>query len=196
MSNPAKLLTEPPAGTRIDPWRVHPQPMPAGASARNRQWIQLSGSMTEALGRHLGGQPLVTPICEGPGRIAPWEARLLRTPARSAYVREVVLTVGGAHALSARTLSLLRDPAVDVLRRLANRPLAEVLFQDPDWQRWTPPIPVIEAGRGRPGRACVWGYRCRAGRTPQGGSRILVTEYFEPALLAGRPVAAGGDLRR
>ncbi|MGE0624585.1 MAG: chorismate lyase [Pseudomonadales bacterium] len=163
---------------RVDPWRVRPLPLPTGQALPYRHWIELTGSMTRELGARLGGTVQVTPSYEGPGRLAPWERRFLRARARQAYVREVTLSVAGIPVLGARTLSLLDDPAVDVLRRLSSRPLAEVLFEDRDWQRLTAPVPVIETFRGCVGRACVWGYRSRR----RSGSRILVTEYFEPAL--------------
>ncbi len=138
--------------------------------------------MTRTLGERLGETPQVTPTREGPGSLARWEARLLRTPLPRSYVREVTLSVRGRPVLGARTLSLLDDPAVEVLRRLSNRPLAEVLFQDQDWRRLTAPIPLIELEGRRIGRACVWGHRCHGRRWDRSGSRILVTEYFEPAL--------------
>jgi len=141
--------------------------------------------MTRALGAQFGETPQVTPTYEGPGRLAPWENRLLGAVTRHAYVREVTLSVRGCPVLGARTLSLPNDPVVDVLRRLSSRPLAEVLFQDRDWQRLTPPVPVIEGGRHQVGRACVWGHRCHGRRWDRSGSRILVTEYFEPVLAAG-----------
>lgn len=185
MSNTQKTPQNRSNRLRIDPWRVRPLPLPVGPAAPYRHWIELSGSMTRALGLYFGGTPAVTRIYEGSGRLAPWEARLLGTPVRRAYVREVQLAVAGELALRARTLSLQNDPAVEVLRRLSNRPLAEVLFQDRDWQRLAAPIPVIEGGRRRVGRACLWGHRCHGRRRSRAGSRILVTEYFEPVLATG-----------
>jgi chorismate-pyruvate lyase len=67
---------------------------------------------------------------------------------------------------------------VDVLRTLSNRPLAEVLFTDHRWHRISPPIPLLLAGETH-GRACLWQYGIR------NRSRILVEEFFLPALIAG-----------
>lgn len=184
MSNTQEPPQKPRRCTRIEPWRVHPLPAPVGPSAPYRSWIELPGSMTGALGAYLAGTPVVSRIYEGPGRLAAWEARLLGAPARRAYVREVRLAVSGELALSARTLSLQNDPVVEVLRRLSNRPLAEVLFQDLNWHRLTPPIPLFDLGRRRVGRACLWGHRRQGRRWNAVGSRILVTEYFEPVLAA------------
>jgi chorismate-pyruvate lyase len=188
MSNTQQPRPVRPEPARLDPWRVRPLPAPAGPAgpaAPYQRWIALPGSMTRALGAQFGETPLVTPGYEGPGRLARWESRLLGAATRHAYVREVTLSVRGHAVLSARTLSLPNDPAVNVLRRLSSRPLAEVLFQDRRWQRLTPPVPVIEGARRRIGRACVWGHRCHGRRWDRSGSRILVTEYFEPVLAEG-----------
>jgi len=79
--------------------------------------------------------------------------------------------------LQARTLSLFNDPAVDVLQKLNDRPLAEALFRDHRWHRITAPIPLLELNRRLIGRACLWQYGVR------NRSRILVEEYFLDSLI-------------
>jgi chorismate-pyruvate lyase len=139
--------------------------------------------MTREIGARLGKVPVVTPVFEGPGRFAPWESGLLEQHGSRGYIREVVLSINDARVLSARTLSTFGDPAVEVLRTLGDRPLAQVLFEDARWQRITAHIPLIELGRRRVGRACVWQYGAPgAARKMQRPSRILVEEFFEPAL--------------
>ncbi|MGD8830527.1 MAG: chorismate lyase [Pseudomonadales bacterium] len=173
---------------RADPGRLEPQsirPLPCRGLLPDavRRWVDVHGSMTRTIAEGTGASVSVTPLTQGPGQLAAWESRLLRTRQHRGYVREVVLSVAGKRVLSARTVSLLDDPAIRVIGRLGTRPLAELLFEDARWQRVSAPIPVIELARRRHGRACLWQY----GVYPPG--HILVTECFEPALLAG-PVPA------
>ena len=79
-----------------------------------RGWIELAGSMTRSIAEALGDMPVVHPRFEGPARLAPWERRLLGTKAPEGFAREVVLTVAGIPVLSARTVSRLHDPALEV----------------------------------------------------------------------------------
>jgi chorismate-pyruvate lyase len=137
--------------------------------------------MTREIGLALGTLPTVTPTHQGPSRLAPWEASLLGVPRRYSYAREITLSVSGVPVMLARTLSTYGDPAVDVLRKLNQRPLAEVLFQDHRWRRITPPIPLLERAGQRPGRASLWQYRSRNHSGNRG--RILVQEYFLEDLL-------------
>ena len=139
--------------------------------------------MTLALGEQLGTAPVVTPILEGPGRFAPWEARMLGIRRiRRGHVRQVVLAVRKQSVLTARTLCAFQDPAVDVLSRLGTRPLAQVLFEDRNWRRISAPVPVVEVGQRiagpcRVGRVCLWQYGLRQ------PSRLLVEEFFESTLV-------------
>jgi chorismate-pyruvate lyase len=162
---------------RIRPQAVRPLPISDHRTRHYERWIRLSDSMTRTIGEFLNGPVEVSVLREGPDRLAPWERRLLRPAGgRRAYAREVMLSVSGRPVLRARTLGALQDPVVDVLRSLNTRPLAERLFEDRRWQRASPAIPVIDTGRSRIGRACLWRYEDR----PPGA--LLVTEYFEPIL--------------
>ncbi len=136
--------------------------------------------MTRAIGHTLGELPAVQPGFEGPATLAPWERRLLGIRETAGYAREVVLTVGGQAVLSARTVSRLRDPALEVIRRLGTRPLAQLLFDDPRWVRGSAPIPLIELAQRRIGRTCLWRAARLNGRRAE--SRILVSEFFESGL--------------
>lgn len=172
MSNsPSSLLKS----ARIAPHSVRPLPAPASPATDYRHWIELNGSMTREIGERLG-TPAVERIFEGPTHPARWERRLLGLRTSPAFSREIELRVDGRRVLAARTLAALKDPVIDVINRLGSRPLAELLFVDPHWQRASPPIPLLEGATRRIGRACLW----RSGaRQP---SRILVCEYFEPVL--------------
>jgi chorismate-pyruvate lyase len=147
-----------------------------------RSWIELTGSMTRSIAIALGEMPIVHPQFEGPARLAPWEQRLLGTKAPAGFAREVVLSVAGIPVLSARTVSRLHDPALQVIRKLGSRPLAQLLFDDPRWVRSSAPIPLVELGQRRLGRTCLWRAENLTGRRAE--SRILVSEFFEPGLSA------------
>lgn len=135
--------------------------------------------MTAAIGNFLGQVPGVVPIREGPARGAGWERRLLDSGRRALYTREVTLRVKNQPVLLARTLTLLDDPAVKVLRRLQRKPLAEVLFQDRRWQRVFPPLALEMRNQERriPGRVSLWW------NLSMPDSRLLVEEYFLHPLL-------------
>ena len=163
---------------QIVPYSVRPLPVPNTLTAPYRPWIRLTDSMTHALGEALGALPRVTPAYEGHSRLAPWESRMLGNAGHRGYAREVVLSVAGCPVLSARTVSRLNDPALEVIRKLGDRPLAQLLFEDPAWVRNSPPVPLIEVATRRIGRACLWQTLRRPGQGRR-QSRILVTELFE-----------------
>ena len=140
--------------------------------------------MTRSIAETLGEMPAVQPVFEGPATLAPWERRLLNITRKWGYAREVVLTVGGQPVLTARTVSRLQDPALEVIRRLGTRPLAQLLFDDPRWVRGSAPIPLVELNQRRIGRTCLWQATRLDGR--RAASRILVSEFFESGL-RGQP---------
>ena len=182
MSNAPSSTSECLEAVPLDPHLVRPLPAPDPRRAPYRRWIELRESMTRAIGAHLGAEPRVHPVFEGPALLATWEQRLLGLRASPGYAREVVLTVKNRAVLSARTVGRLDDPALEVIRRLGNRPLAQLLFEDPRWARITPAIPLLELKSRRVGRACLWeGHGSIAKRRP---SRILVSEFFESGALA------------
>jgi len=187
MSNSATTRSPDVPVASIDPIRVRPLPAPASPADRLKPWIQLSGSMTRCIGDTLGEPPIVRPGLEGPTRLALWERRLLGITESRGYAREVVLTVKGEAVLSARTVSRLHDPALEVIRRLGTRPLAQLLFEDPRWVRGCAPIPLIELEQRRVGRTCLWKAARLDGRRSE--SRILVSEFFESGLVAAGPAA-------
>ncbi len=149
-----------------------------------RPWIRIAGSMTRAVASACGNAPTVVPCYEGPDRLQPFEARALGvSQRRRAYAREIALCVGSLNLVLARTVTLMQDPALPMLRGLNRTPLAEVLFVDPAWRRPGPGLALEQ--RPTPcepaltGRMCLW-------RRRRGGS-LLVQEYFLPALLQYTP---------
>jgi len=140
--------------------------------------------MTLAIAAVSSVPPVVQRCSEAPTQAAPWELKLLGSRIRRVHVREVTLLVDGTGVLAARTVTTLHDPALMMLRRLGDRPLAEVLFTDPRWRRSAAPVPLLVKPGTAPGdplygRACVWE------RTMPTGGRVLVEEYFLPALVGG-----------
>ena len=143
--------------------------------------------MTRAVARHCGSRPQVVVHRSAADRSQLWEAKLLRLEARQrVFAREISLQIDGRSVLDARSVTTAGGAIEARLRGLGNKPLAELLFEDPLWQRLTGPLPL--AGRNQqspPGRVCVWRYR---GRQP---GTLLVAEYFLPELLA-RPRTRSG----
>ena len=155
MSNAPKMSHCSAAWRRINPHRVRILPAPDRRKSAYAHWLGLESSMTRELAWRFGAMPDVVPTFEGAGRLALWESALLGTPARRGYVREVRLKVREMPVLAARTVSGFANPAVDVLRRLSNRSLAEVLFHDARWQRVPPTGPLLDPESQRVGRACI-----------------------------------------
>ena len=148
-----------------------------------RPWLALRGSMTRQLEDTFNEAPRVVVRYEGPRAPEPWERRLLRTPARALYAREVTLCVADKAVLHARTLASLRHPAVGTLKGLQRQPLAQLLFQDPRWRRIGAAVPLRApiAGSVRYGRACLWHFG------PRQRELLLVEEFFADVLNEHRP---------
>ena len=152
---------------------------------RYQPWIELPDALTAAIRRIHGHRVGVAPLYEGSARAAAWEAVLLggrrgENPCRRVYCREVALTLPGCTVVLARSLTNINDPGVAALRALQRRPLAELLFHDPLWQRPAPPTAL--RWHSEPGvivgRASLWH---RSGRRR---GTLLVEEYFLDALFA------------
>lgn len=181
MSNAVSIASRGTFAIRFDPYQVRPLPSPNPATKPYVPWIRLSESMTRAIGQTLGEMPRVSPGFEGPDRLAPWESNLLGLSGSRGYAREVMLSVRDRPVLAARTVSRLDDPALELIRKLGERPLAQLLFEDRDWRRASAPFALIELGYRRIGRTCLW--RRVQGRGRGNSSLILVTEFFEPGQL-------------
>lgn len=169
-------------GRKIRQARVSPRYLIPGAL---RGWIDLPGSMTREIARVSCSPPAVSLRFEGPGSPAPWEAQLLQlNQRRRVWIREISLDIADKAVLMARSVTCISSPVAPMLRGLGHKPLAELLFADPRWQRLQPPLPVcsnslpLQPAGTLPGRTTVWEY---AGKR---SSRLLVSEFFLPALIA------------
>jgi len=159
------------------------QPFALNDTETYQDWVSVPDSMTRAIADTLGRQPEVTIRLEGPSRPNVLERRLLALGTGSrVQTREISLSVAGQSVLIARSITPMKSAVVPQLKGLGRKPLAELLFQDPRWQRQRRPLAIHCANTALPGRACVWEYQGRR------RGRLLVEEYFLPVLLARSPV--------
>jgi chorismate lyase len=114
-------------------WRVTPRP---GCSAAQKDWLTRGGSLTAHLARLGPVTVRVTREIVG----VPWgdeHAALACAPRTPVWVREVVLAVDGVPFVAAHSLApLAASKGVwQAMRRLRTRPLAELLYSDPQVTR-------------------------------------------------------------
>lgn len=147
--------------------------------------------MTQKLEEVFAGPVVVTILCQRPGRLLPDETGLLGGKCRRPLVREVLLPVGGAPVLAARTV-MPRATAAGLnasLLVMGTRPLGAALFRNgrARWRRREQAL--LRAGSAlwdrlglqawAEGRHGLWGRRTvylLAGRP------LLVNEVFLPAV--------------
>ena len=149
------------------------QPTAGETCSRLRPWSELTESMTAAVAHHCGGQARVRLLKEGIGAINTWEQHQLKAVG-DVYIRHIELSVAGTPRLIARSLTATNSPVVALMQGLGERPLAELLFTDPLWQRATRTI-HLQAPTDLPGRAVLWCHQKHQ-------QRLLVEEFFLPAL--------------
>lgn len=170
---------------------------PLPSARRLRAWLQIDGSLSARIDA-AGGPLAVRVLRQGPVRLDPAEARLLRcAPGAAAHGREVVLVAGDRPVVFARSVlqSVHARGAWQAIRGLGTRSLADLLFGTPrlrrsDFEfarfapgsRWSAAVHRRwQAATGAPwGRREVWA-RCSVFR--RRGAPLLVTECFAPAIL-------------
>lgn len=114
-------------------WRQQASPL---LSPTQKQWLTRSGALTEGL-RSLGALKLEV-IDERSQQPAVDEALGLKmSPTKAAWIREVVMSIDGVPCILARSLTDLRASTGiwRGLRQLGNRPLADMLYNDPRVRR-------------------------------------------------------------
>ena len=149
------------------------QPTAQEPDANLRPWSELTESMTAAVAHHCRGQANVRLLEEGIGSVNSWEQDEL-CAAGDIYIRHIELSVAEVPRLIARSMVAADSPVVALMQGLGERPLAELLFTDPLWQRATRTI-HLQAPTDLPGRAVLW---CHQAHQHQ----LLVEEFFLPAL--------------
>ena len=150
-----------------------------------RRWLLDRGSLTRHLQRQSCGHFAVQVLSQGWQRPTGDEARLLQRPLREqAIIREVLLRCFGQPWVFARSVipASSLDGRLRQLRYLSNRPLGQLLFNDPQMER--DPFQLALIGpRSRYLHSAVavtgsvWG---RRSRFVIAGKPLLVAEVFLP----------------
>lgn len=175
---PSRTLSRQPLSVRWRSYRRHPS---LQLPRRWRGWLLDSGSLTARLVALSAGDFRVEVVAQGWGRPNLSEARALRIdPRLRVLVREVRLIGHGQAWVHARSLipsTTLTGPHRK-LAHLGNRPLGEVLFQDPSMERSpieTALVPLYRDNQRAWARRSVFRLD---------GKPLLVSEVFLPQLLA------------
>lgn len=137
-------------------------------------WLRLTTSLTAKLAAQFGSAPGLVLLGEGLESGQYWEREALITE-NSIYARHIALTVNEEPVVLARTVTL-PGAGMDALTELRRRPLAELLFEDPEWQRGTA-VQYLHLEDGSPGRGCHW-------RNDKLQAGLIVQEFFLPRLCA------------
>ena len=161
-----------------------------------QSWLFEPGSLTRRLRELCGGRFRVRLLRQDWDRPYADESRALGSTCRHrAVVREVLLQWEEQPLVAARSVipvMTLRN-AHRGLIRLGERPLGEILFADPRLRRqhlelaeiepaiWCREIPILPPPANR-----IWG---RRSLYTLGPGRLLVAEFFLPALFALTPVS-------
>ncbi|MCK9386848.1 MAG: chorismate lyase [Sulfuritalea sp.] len=158
--------------------------VPAAEPGVARDWLRATGSLTARLQQ--SGPTTVQLLRQGLYQPQRDERRVLRlAPGRLAPVREVVLRVQGRVAVYAHTV--VNRAALKLLRRAGRRPLATVLFADPQVKAGPLYYRQLDARHPLHRAAALWcegavPHRLAARRAlfTRGAARLLVTEVFLP----------------
>lgn len=152
-------------------------------------WLMDQGSLTARLQAHSDGQFAVTLLRQGWGPARTSELRLLDCrPGEKILVREVILCGRGQPWVFARSLVPYTSLTgrLKALRKLDNRPLGALLFQDPGMTRDPLALASIEpkhqyVDAGYQPDQPLWG---RRSLFYLDGQPLMVSEVFLPAFLA------------
>ena len=135
---------------------------PASSDSQQKYWLHRAGALTAGL-RQLGHVDLRV-VAEHPDTLTPAEAWMLQRPEASPiWVREIVMAIDGTDCVFARSFTPL--PASlglwQGMRKLQTRPLADMLYNDPDITRsrfytcrLTPTEPIYDSALQAFGTAC------------------------------------------
>ena len=102
----------------------------------------------------------------------PWERELLLTK-QDVFARHIALTIEEEPIVLARSVTTL-GRGMDALTKLNTRPLAELLFEEPQWKRQSGTRYLALQG-GTQGRGCIW-------RNHDSGIVLIVQEFFLDSL--------------
>ncbi len=181
-------------------WRVVPRP---GLDAAAKDWLTRGGSLTA----HLAALGDVTVRVTREAVAAPWgdePAALGVAPRTACWVREVVLSIDGEPCVAAHSLTPLGASrgVWQATRRLRTRPLAELLYRDPQVGRSALASRRVIAGdplfalaaRALPKRAALpHAFLARRSVFERRHAPLMVTECMLPALWRRVAEAAAAD---
>ncbi|MBU9224730.1 chorismate--pyruvate lyase family protein [Burkholderia multivorans] len=178
-------------------WRDTPRP---GCTPDQRDWLTRGGSLTAHLARL--GRVSVRVTREAVDR--PWfdeHAALASAPRAPMWVREVILSVDGTPYVAAHSIApLAASKGVwQAMRRLRTRPLAELLYSDPQVERSALVSRRVIAGHplyalashALGGARAPHAFVARRSVFQRHGAPLMVTECMLPALW--RHLDAHGD---
>ncbi|WP_323121719.1 chorismate--pyruvate lyase family protein [Burkholderia alba] len=179
-------------------WRDTPRP---GCSVAQKDWLTRGGSLTAHLARLGAVAVRVTREIVA----VPWSdehTALARHPRTPVWVREVVLAVDGTPFVAAHSIApLAASKGVwQAMRRLRTRPLAELLYRDPQVTRSAlvsrrviagHPLFALAAHALTDGRPAPHAFVARRSVFERHGEPLMVTECMLPALW--RHLDAHGD---
>lgn len=131
-------------------------------------WLQLTTSLTKALAHEFAADPGLIVLGEGVEQGHDWERESLGA-SDQIYARHIALTIDQEPVVLARSVTI-PGVGMEALTNLRNRPLAELLFEDPQWRR-NPAKLLLRLGDGSPGRGCFW-------QNQQLGAMLVVQEFF------------------
>ncbi|MCZ2894849.1 chorismate lyase [Burkholderia thailandensis] len=181
-------------------WRETPRP---GASGVQKDWLTRGGSLTAHLARlgrvtvRVTRETVATPWADERGALA-------CAPRAPVWVREVVLAVDGTPFVAAHSIApLAASKGVwQAMRRLRTRPLAELLYSDPEVTRSAlvsrrviagHPLFALASHALSPGHATPHAFAARRSVFERRGTPLMVTECMLPALW--RHLDAHGERR-
>ena len=137
-------------------------------------WLRLTTSLTQKLQHIFATKPGLSLLGEGLEHGNTWERQLLSAQ-QNVYARHIALTIGGTPVVLARSVTT-QGSGMGALTSLKTRPLAEILFEDSQWER-SPCMQYLAMDGSVPGRGCLWHNRAV-------DAGLIVQEFFLHALLA------------
>ena len=142
------------------------------ASEDLKTWLHLTTSVTKKLQQTFHTKPGLRLLGERLERGNPWERELLLAE-QDVFARHIALTIEEEPIVLARSVTT-RGRGMDALTKLNTRPLAELLFAEPQWKRQSGTRYLALQG-GAQGRGCVWHNR-------DSDSVLIVQEFFLDSL--------------
>ncbi|MEC8144320.1 MAG: chorismate lyase [Pseudomonadota bacterium] len=137
-----------------------------------KTWLHLTTSVTKKLQQTFQTKPGLRLLDERVENGNPWERELLLTK-QDVFARHIALTIEEEPIVLARSVTTL-GRGMDTLTKLNTRPLAELLFEEPQWKRQSVTRYLALQG-GAQGRGCVWHNR-------DSGIVLIVQEFFLDSL--------------